>query len=50
MGEFKAQILGIILVLSIFAALSSPVKTSFTNAWSAISNQISSQISAAATP
>ena len=46
MGEFKAQILGIILVLGIFAALSTPVKNSFTSAWNKISTQISSQIDA----
>ncbi|MDD4123796.1 MAG: hypothetical protein VB122_06980 [Erysipelotrichales bacterium] len=44
MGEFKAQILGVILVLGIFAALSGTINGVFTNAWQNVSSQISEQI------
>lgn len=50
MGEFKAQILGIILVLGIFGVLAGPVKNTFTNAWTKIATQVSTEISNAITP
>lgn len=40
MGEFKAQILSIILVLGIFAALQKPVEDTFTGAWDLIDGHV----------
>jgi hypothetical protein len=44
-GEFKAQILGVILVLGVFAALNGVFQSSFVGAW----NQVSSQVAVMAT-
>jgi hypothetical protein len=40
MGEFKAQILGVILVLGVFAALNGVFASSFVGAWQQVSSQI----------
>ena len=40
MSEFKAQILGVGLVLSIFAALNAVVPTFFGGVWDKISSQV----------
>jgi uncharacterized membrane protein YwzB len=40
-SEFKAQILGVILVLGIFIALNSTVSDFFVDTWNDITNQIS---------
>lgn len=40
MSEFKAQILGIILVLSIFSFLNTNVSSFFTDIWNNITTQV----------
>lgn len=44
MGEFKAQILGIILVLSIFVLLNQMVPQFFTQIWSNIVARVNNAI------
>jgi hypothetical protein len=40
MGEFKAQILGVILVLGVFAALNGVFASTFVGAWQQVSSQV----------
>jgi len=40
MGEFKAQILGVILVLGVFAALNGVFASSFVGAWQQVSSHV----------
>ncbi len=40
MGEFKAQILGIVLVLSVFGILVASVPNVFTGVWTGIEQKI----------
>lgn len=44
MSEFKAQILGIVIVLGLFAAISTSSKTLFSNTWTQINALTSSKI------
>lgn len=44
MSEFKAQILGILLVLTVFALMNNQVAELFTGVWSTISDRISAQL------
>ena len=44
MGEFKAQILGVILVLGVFAALNGAFTEAFTDAWDQVALQVAEQI------
>ena len=44
MGEFKAQILGVILVLGVFAALNGIFQESFTAAWKQVASQVAVQV------
>lgn len=44
MSEFKGQLLGMVLVIAIFAAIAVGVKTMFTNEVSSISEQFSTAL------
>jgi hypothetical protein len=44
MSEFKAQILGIVIVLGLFAAISTSAKALFNNTWLQINTLASSKI------
>ena len=44
MSEFKAQILGIVIVLGLFAAISTSAKALFYNTWLQINTLASSKI------
>lgn len=44
MSEFKAQILGVIIVLGIFVALNSTVSQFFVDTWNSITSQITATI------
>lgn len=48
MSEFKGQLLGMVLVIVLFAAISVAMKTMFTNEVSQISEQFTAAISSAA--
>ena len=44
MSEFKAQILGIVIVLGLFATISASSKSLFNNTWTQINTLASSKI------
>ncbi len=44
MSEFKGQLLGMVLVIVVFAAISVAMKTMFTNEVNAVSSQFNSVI------
>lgn len=41
MSEFKAQILGILIVIGVFAILAASAKTLVQNTWTNVSNELS---------
>ena len=44
MGEFKAQILGVLIVIAVFGTVLAGYKTLVNDTWDKVSNEIASEI------